>query len=112
MSLPVIFIVEGYSAWFECPGCEMGHAVNVAPGHGPVWGWNGSLDRPTFTPSVLATGVHRLNEDERDRRERGESVEPRPLRCHSFVRDGRIEFLSDCTHHLAGQTIPLPAVDR
>jgi len=29
-------------------------------------------------------------------------------RCHSFVRDGRIEFLSDCTHALKGQTVDLP----
>jgi hypothetical protein len=31
-----------------------------------------------------------------------------PSICHSFVRDGRIEFLSDCTHRLAGQTVDLP----
>jgi hypothetical protein len=28
--------------------------------------------------------------------------------CHSFVVDGRIQFLGDCTHHLAGQTVDLP----
>ena len=28
--------------------------------------------------------------------------------CHSFIRDGRIQFLGDCTHHLAGQTVDLP----
>lgn len=112
MSRPVVFIVEGYSAWFECPGCEMGHAVNVEAGHGPVWDWNGSLERPTFSPSVLVTGVHRLTEDERSRLMRGERVEPRPLQCHSFVRDGNIEFLSDCTHAMAGKTVPLPPVDR
>ncbi|WP_241754456.1 hypothetical protein [Cupriavidus basilensis] len=27
--------------------------------------------------------------------------------CHSFVTDGRIQFLGDCTHALAGQTVPL-----
>src|SRR5436309_254590 len=27
--------------------------------------------------------------------------------CHSFVRDGLIEFLGDCTHPLAGRTVPL-----
>lgn len=27
--------------------------------------------------------------------------------CHSFVRDGLIQYLPDCTHHLAGQTVPL-----
>ena len=28
--------------------------------------------------------------------------------CHSFVNNGRIQFLLDCTHHLAGQTVNLP----
>lgn len=27
--------------------------------------------------------------------------------CHSFVRNGKIEFLSDCSHHLAGKIVPL-----
>ena len=31
-------------------------------------------------------------------------------RCHSFVTDGRIQFLSDCTHALAGQTVDLPDI--
>jgi hypothetical protein len=30
------------------------------------------------------------------------------VRCHSFVRAGMIEFLSDCTHELAGKTVPIP----
>ena len=28
--------------------------------------------------------------------------------CHSFVTDGRIRFLGDCTHALKGQTVPIP----
>lgn len=28
--------------------------------------------------------------------------------CHSFVTDGRIEFLGDCTHLLRGSTVDLP----
>jgi hypothetical protein len=28
--------------------------------------------------------------------------------CHSFVTDGKIQFLGDCTHALAGQTVELP----
>jgi hypothetical protein len=30
------------------------------------------------------------------------------FRCHSFVRAGRIEFLNDSTHALAGKTVDLP----
>jgi hypothetical protein len=28
--------------------------------------------------------------------------------CHSFVTNGKIQFLADCTHKLAGQTVELP----
>jgi hypothetical protein len=28
--------------------------------------------------------------------------------CHSFVRDGQIQFLGDCTHALKGQTVERP----
>ena len=27
--------------------------------------------------------------------------------CHSFVTDGKIRYLNDCTHHLKGQTVEL-----
>lgn len=51
------------------------------------WSWNGDFDKPTVTPSVLlAIG----NE-----------------RSHLFIRNGKIQYLSDCTHHLAGQTIEM-----
>jgi hypothetical protein len=78
---------------FWCPGCRELHGVWVAePNHltGGRWIWNGDLDRPTFSPSIL--------------------VNPsggRP-RCHSHVRDGVIWFLSDCQHDKAGLSLPLP----
>lgn len=28
--------------------------------------------------------------------------------CHSFVVDGRMQFLGDCTHALAGQMVDIP----
>jgi len=30
-----------------------------------------------------------------------------PEHCHSFIRDGQIEFCSDSTHELAGKTVRL-----
>ncbi len=83
---------------FRCPGCECAHQVTVGEGSGPRWGYNGNPDAPTFTPSVLVTynGC-----------DAGVDGAP-PAICHSFVTDGRIQFLSDCTHALAGQTVDLP----
>jgi hypothetical protein len=70
------------------------------------------MDSPTFTPSILVTGVAQLTKDEHAAYMRGEGLPPaRPLRCHSFVTDGRIQFLGDCTHELAGQTVDLPDID-
>jgi hypothetical protein len=60
------------------------------------WGWNGSLSKPTFTPSILV---------------RGQEFGSKAPRCHSFVTDGKIQFLNDCSHPLAGQTVELPIWD-
>lgn len=87
---------------FWCPGCNRRHAVCVERGSsvGPIWGWNGDAERPTFTPSVLIsyTGP-----------DAGSCGAP-PATCHTFITDGRIQFLGDCTHSLAGQTVELPAI--
>lgn len=85
------------SALFECPGCEFAHAVRLS-GHASVWEFNGNADLPTFAPSILVSWDH------------GEEHTKRA--CHSFVKDGRIQFLSDCWHKLAGQTVDLPEVTR
>lgn len=108
--------VEGGGLMFWCPGCDGAHQVWVGEGSGPRWGYNGNPDRPTFTPSVLVRGtfghppVTSENLDEWKRA-------PWPQTdvehiCHSFVTDGRIQFLGDCTHALAGQTVDLPEFDR
>ena len=99
-------VVDGGLA-FWCPGCCESHHISVGVGAGPRWGWNGSTESPTFTPSILVTGTEWLTDDEHARVMRGEHVEPRPKRCHSFVTDGHIAFLGDCTHSLAGQRMPL-----
>lgn len=91
---------------FWCPGCESGHTIQF--GSSETWTWDGRTDRPTFEPSVLALS-HGRSFDEANPEREG-PIPPQP-RCHSFVRDGRIEYLSDSDHALAGQTVdmvPLP----
>lgn len=93
---------------FHCPGCDTLHNPCVSAGtlygNGPVWGYNGSLDMPTFTPSLLYWLEPRADADDEERR----YIATR--RCHSFVTDGRIQFLGDCGHKLAGQTVDLPEI--
>lgn len=96
---------------FDCPGCGFGHMIRVGDGEGPRWSWNGSMDAPTFSPSVLLRGVEQLTEEEVQIVEAGGKVTPRPLVCHSFVTEGKIRFLEDSTHKLAGQTVDLPEVE-
>lgn len=106
--------VEGGGLMFRCPGCNENHMVRVGEGDGPRWGYNGNAERPTFTPSVLIkTGHYCQGQDGRDCWCTYEARlgKPSPFRCsvcHSFVTDGRIQFLGDCTHALAGQTVDLP----
>ncbi|WEZ84568.1 DUF6527 family protein [Rhizobium sp. 32-5/1] len=83
---------------FWCPGCDGAHQVGIGEGSGPRWSYNGNPDAPTFTPSVLVTY---------NGRDAGIDGAP-PAVCHSFIADGRIQFLGDCTHELAGQTVDLP----
>jgi hypothetical protein len=94
---------------FWCPGCEEYHGPRVesALGRG-VWTWNGDRVRPTFQPSILVRGTKRLTDAEHARIMRGEAFEPVSTVCHSFVTDGRIQFLGDCTHALVGETVDLP----
>lgn len=100
---------------FHCPGCGSSHMARVGQPTGPNWTWNGSLENPTFTPSILVRSGHHVpghdggqcycNWDEKDK---AEFPELKCTICHSFVTDGRIQFLTDCTHALAGQTVDLP----
>jgi Family of unknown function (DUF6527) len=96
---------------FQCPGCNDIHSINSG------WGWNGDLVKPTFTPSVLvtsghlspgsnaqATGMCWCNYEQRT----GQKSKFNCGVCHSFVTNGRIQFLGDCTHALANQTVDLP----
>ncbi len=94
--------LEGGRLMFWCPGCDGAHQVGVGQGPGPRWGYNGNPDRPTFTPSVLVTY---------NGPDAGIDGAP-PAVCHSFVTDGRIQFLGDCTHALAGQTVDLPDFEK
>ncbi len=91
----------------RCPACEADdvgsvHEFRVRMNDGsPGWNFNGDFERPTFSPSMFATCVTCVTGPGR-----------KEHCCHSFVRDGRIEYLSDCTHGLAGKIVDLPDFDE
>lgn len=103
---------------FWCPGCKESHHIKVkADGlSGPIWGFNGDYDAPTFTPSILVRSGHYLPEHKSPEcwcTYNAKHPEEPPVFecsvCHSFVTDGKIQFLSDSTHVLAGHTVALEA---
>lgn len=77
---------DGFAFW--CPACQEYHEIDAK------WRFCGNTDRPTFQRSVPA-----LTSTERS----GEQI------CHSFVTNGQIRYLSDCTHDYRGQTVEMRA---
>lgn len=92
---------------FWCPGCAEVHVVNVDFDKRPAWEFNGDCDAPTFRPSILVRGVRRITDEEHARIMAGEKLNIPERVCHSFVEDGQIRYLSDCTHEYAGRTVQL-----
>ncbi len=100
---------------FMCPGCNDNHSVRCNSSDGKSWIWNNDREKPTLTPSVLVRGTKLTELGEKQyelwvesgysKTDKFDSVE---TICHSFVTEGKIEFLSDCTHNLRGQTVELP----
>ncbi len=104
---------------FRCPGCNEPHMIKTK-GDGS-WGWNGDVEKPTFTPSVMVTGTMMTDKGRADYEawrvagmpeRNGVPFDSAPYCCHLFVTDGQVQFLSDCTHALAGQTVPLAPIPQ
>ena len=75
---------------FICPGCNCEHAFDDR------WQFNQDFERPTISPSFLQQGFIGFKNEV-----------PMYGTCHSFVKDGKIQFLGDCTHDLKNQIIEL-----
>lgn len=80
-------------ARFECPGCDEKHVFRLreegeeSAYAGPIWTLEG-VAPPTFSPSLF--------------------LKRESYKCHLYLREGKIEFLGDCTHSLAGWTGKVP----
>jgi len=96
----IISLSEPGNFAFWCPGCLEYHRFDN------THAFNGNTDRPTIHTSIEARctpkpslGLHTLA----DRETKGT--------CHSFVKDGMIQFLDNCTHKLVGQTVEIPRIE-
>lgn len=131
-----------------CPGCESAHPFTIDNGGmtrakgdpRPTWEWDGNLESPTFSPSMLVySSVHVCKDrhivteclthdecdekvhsimnyhdvtDESDWKYGHDSGHPSDVsvpfgNCHSFLKSGVWEFLSDSAHSLAGHKVPM-----
>lgn len=94
-----VLIIDGNPAIF-CPACGCYHYFpkKVKP-EIPGWTWNGDMDKPTFTPSMVV----RVGPFPDSSKYAGQ------IRvCHSVVSDGKITYLHDCSHNMKGQTVEIP----
>lgn len=97
---------EGY---ISCPIKEATHITINIPGPTGIltlpfilkdsrkgtccWTWNGDTESPTLKPSILTTSTFEN------------------FRCHSWINDGFVQFLSDCTHEYARKNLELLDVE-
>lgn len=85
-------LIKFYSVY--CPACLCSHRFIVESDNKeiPTWEFNGDLDKPTFTPSLLVTW------DSSNKGAKGYHT----YRCHSYLTNGIWIFLNDCSHGLSG----------
>ena len=91
----------------QCPGCATEgirfHWMRVKDNKKgkKVHDFNGDFEKPTFSPSLNHERTEWVSHDEQ-----------KYIHCHSFVRNGMIQFLNDCTHDLRGKTVHLPDIEE
>jgi len=81
---------------YWCPGCDSLHCIAILPdrqSNGAGWSFTGTLECPTYAPSQLT---------------KWKGKDDKEFVCHTYIREGNIEFLNDCTHALKEKTVPLP----
>jgi len=76
---------NGYVHW--CPACEEMHILPDS------WTFDGNLEKPTFQPSFKHEGGSTPG-----------------WCCHYVLTAGVLNFCSDCSHAMAGQSVPLPPI--
>jgi hypothetical protein len=86
---------EGKAFLFFCPACGNSHFFSVGARKGPSWSFDGNLVEPTFTPSLKVTA----------------GPQDKRTCCHLNITGGKIVYHGDCTHSMAGKTIPMEDVD-
>lgn len=94
---------------FYCPGCRHEHVYYINIDSRPHWQFNGDLESPSFTPSLL----NRWGKYADPNWQEPDDVAPDEPGswsgvCHLFVTNGVIDYCGDCTHdHNGRQAVPM-----
>lgn len=89
------------TAIFNCPACNDIHAFKYYSDpfkytntDKDPWKFNYNFDRPIIRPSIsVDAGNSNIN-----------------YKCHSYVEEGFIKYLDDCSHAMKGLSIELPDI--
>ena len=104
--------ISGGRVGYWCPGCHTAHHISVEGDR--AWQWNRNVDLPSFSPSILVTTGHYLQGHNSEDgcwctyRQTHPECDVECVRCHAYVTQGKIHFLSDCSHPLKDQIVDLP----
>lgn len=82
--------------YFFCPGCGCDHWITLSGDK--HWSFDGNNESPTVTPSIR---VFRPKTEDH----------PEQTICHFYINHGQIQYLNDCVHRLAGQSVDMKDVD-
>ena len=92
---------------FKCPACKQCHTID------DKWTYSGTDEKPTVRASVKAMYVKVPENPEKDKNGKyilgsdGRILGAKDMICHLFITDGAIQYLGDCTHEMAGQTVDM-----
>lgn len=113
MTAPVLKLIQGTESgrlYHWCPACLTLHPL---PSDTGKWTFDGNFEKPTFSPSFKHSGMQTVTDVQG--RWTGEWVLDAngngvPFICHYILTAGVLNFCGDCTHAMAGQSVPLPPV--
>ena len=95
--MPKLLSLNKDTVSMYCSGCDALHTVPVNTTAPNAWTFNGDVESPTLAPSLLVNSPNANTEHSQ--------------RCHSFIRNGQWQYLNDCTHELAGETVDMDDIE-
>lgn len=93
----------------KCPAGHYHYIHTTKPnGQGAKWSFNNDFENPTFSPSINERTGYFVDPNAKGD---PEWLKENSWHGHFFVTNGMVQFCSDCSHDLRGQTLELPKID-